>query len=78
MPRKSLVTEENQPSIKMLLLTSPSCTKPKCTQYDPLSLDTTCDSDTELISSKNTSMAKKGNINTDQAEAPKTIQIKNP
>ena len=77
MPRRSLVIEENQPSIKMLLPNCPSCTKSKCTQHDPLALDTTCDSDIELISSKNTSTAKKGNVNTDQAEAPKTNQIKN-
>ena len=59
MPRRSLVIEENQPSIKTLLPNSPSCTKSKCTKHDPLVLDTTCDSDIEVISSKNTSMTKK-------------------
>ena len=76
MPRRSLVIEENQPSIKTLLPNCPSCTKSKCTQHDSLAPETTCDSDIELINSKNTSMAKKGNINTDQVEAPKINQIK--
>ena len=59
MTRRSLVIEENQPSIKTLLSNCPSCTESKCTQHDPLVLNTTCDSDIEAISSKNTSTAKK-------------------
>ena len=59
MPRRSLVLEENQPSIKTLLPNCLSCTEPKCTQHDSLTPKTTCDSDTELINSKNTSTAKK-------------------
>ena len=59
MPRRSLVIEENQSSIKTLLPNCPSCTKSKCTKHDPLILDTTGKSDIEVISSKNTNTIKK-------------------
>ena len=62
----------------MLLPNSPSCTKPKCTQNDPLSLDTTCDSDTELISSKNTSTAKKRKRKHRSSGSPKDKSKKKP
>ena len=75
MPRRSLVIEENQPSIKTLLPNCPSCTKPKCTKHDPLVLDTTSESDIEVDSSKN---KKKRKCKHRSSGSPKDNQIKNP
>ena len=52
MPRRSLVIEENQPSITTLLPNCPSCTKSECTKHDLTALDTTGDSDIEITSNK--------------------------
>ena len=35
MPRRNLVLEDNQPSIKTFLPNCPTCTKPECIEYDP-------------------------------------------
>ena len=78
MPRRSLVIEENQPSIKTLLPNCPSCTESKCTQHDSLAPETTCDSDTELINSKNTSTAKKRKRKHRPSGSPKDKPNKKP
>ena len=59
MPRRSLVIEENQPSITMLLPHCPSCTKSECTKHDLTALDTTGDSDIEVTSNKQSDKLKK-------------------
>ena len=48
MPRRSLVIEENQPSITTLLPNCPSCTKSECAKHDPTVLDSISDSDIEV------------------------------
>ena len=78
MPRRSLVIEENQPSIKTLLPNCPSCTKSKRTKHDPLVPDTTGESDIEVISSKNTSMIKKRKRKHRSSGSPKDKPNKKP
>ena len=78
MPRRSLVIEENQSSIKTLLPNCPSCTKSKCTRHDPLVLDTTCNLDIEGISNKNTSTTKKRKHKHRSSGSPKDKPNKKP
>ena len=78
MPRRSLVIEENQPSIKTLLSNCPSCTKSKCTKHDSLVLDTTCDSDIEVTSNKNISTTKKRKRKHRSSGSPKDNPNKKP
>ena len=79
MPRRSLVIEENQPSITTLLPHCPSCTKSECTKHDLTALDTTGDSDIEVTSNKQSDkLKKKKKGSTDQVEAPRTNLIKTP
>ena len=59
MPRRSLVIEENQPSITTLLPHCPSCTKSECTKHDLTALDTTGDSDIEVTGNKQSDKLKK-------------------
>ena len=59
MPRRSLVIEENQPSITTLLPNCPSCTKSECAKHDLAALDTTGDSDIEVTSTKQSDKLKK-------------------
>ena len=59
MPRRSLVIEENQPSITKLLPNCPSCTKSECAKHDLTALDTTRDLDIEVTSTKQSDKLKK-------------------
>ena len=45
MPRRNLVLEDNQPSIKTFLPNCPTCTKPECMEYDPTVPDRIADTD---------------------------------
>ena len=59
MQRRSLVIEENQPSITTLLPHCPSCTKSECTKHDLTALNTTGDLDIEVTSNKQSDKLKK-------------------
>ena len=59
MPRRNLVLEENQPSIKTLLPNCPTPTKSECTEHDPTVLNTIGDADIELIDIDDSNKIKK-------------------
>ena len=78
MPRRSLVIEENQPSITMLLLHCPSSTKSECTKHDLTALDTTGDLDIEVTSNKQSDKLKKRKRKHRSSGSPKDKPNKKP
>ena len=78
MPRRSLVIEENQPSITTLLPNCPNCTKSKCAKHDPIVLDTMCDLDIEVVNSNDTSKIKKRKRKHRSSGSPKDNPNKKP
>ena len=78
MPMRSLVIEENQPSITTLLPHCPSCTKSECTKHDLTALDTTGDSDIEVTSNKQSNKLKKRKRKHRSSGSPKDKPNKKP
>ena len=78
MPRRSLVIEENQPSITTLLPNCPSCTKSECAKHDLTALDTTGDSDIEVTNIKQSHKLKKRKGKHRSSGSPKDKPNKKP